>query len=156
MAPIKHGHALRQTPEYRAWKNMKSRCKPASERRRDYFDRGIAVCPEWSASFKSFLKHVGPRPTPEHCIDRINNDLGYFPGNVHWADPFESSKNRRKPAFKTPESYERMRSGLSLGNIYRWAATSPFHGSDWSCLVSWSERFLTRKNFPPLHSFQRE
>ena len=30
----------------------------------------------------AFYRHVGPRPSPQHSIDRIFNDGHYEPGNV--------------------------------------------------------------------------
>jgi hypothetical protein len=67
----KHGHAGGgRTPEYRAWRNMKSY----------HGGRGIRICDEWHNSFEAFYAHVGPRPSPQHSIDRINNDGDYRPG----------------------------------------------------------------------------
>ena len=58
--------------------------------------RGITVCDEWIASFESFYNHIGKAISAGHSVDRINNDLGYQPGNVRWATPSEQNRNRRK------------------------------------------------------------
>jgi len=84
------------TPEYRAWVSLKTRCKYAH--RKDfkwYGARGITVCPEWQNDFAAFLKEIGPRPSPKHSVDRINNDTGYEPGNVRWATALEQRHNTR-------------------------------------------------------------
>lgn len=60
-----------------------------------YGGRGITVCQEWAGSFEDFYRHVGPRPSAEHSIDRIDNERGYEPGNVRWATKVEQSHNRR-------------------------------------------------------------
>lgn len=47
--------------------------------------------------FMSFFCHIGPKPTPKHTLDRIDNDRGYVPGNVRWeADWKAQLRNRRK------------------------------------------------------------
>lgn len=88
-------HPIR-TPEYDAWSTMKYRCNCAtSASYRNYGGRGIRVCDEWNRSFKAFLRDVGPRPSKEHSIDRINNSGNYEPGNVRWATKAEQGRNRR-------------------------------------------------------------
>lgn len=38
---------------------------------------------------------MGSRPSKKHSLDRINNNLGYCPGNVRWATMKEQNNNRR-------------------------------------------------------------
>lgn len=88
--------AIRTTPEYRAWLNIKERCLNTSSR--DYHRwgaRGITVCDKWRNNFAAFLTDVGYRPSPEHSIDRINNNGNYEPGNVKWSTAKEQANNRR-------------------------------------------------------------
>lgn len=86
------------TPEHAAWANMKYRCdNPDAQAFDDYGGRGIAYSPEW-ASFEAFFADMGERPTPEHSIHRVDNDLGYSKDNCKWALPLEQASNRRLPA----------------------------------------------------------
>jgi hypothetical protein len=92
--PLKHG--LSRTPEYRAWQTMRHRCtNPNSPAWDDYGGRGITICAEWLDDPAAFIAHVGPRPSPKHEIDRIDNDKGYEPGNVRWATRSVNDQNRR-------------------------------------------------------------
>jgi hypothetical protein len=96
---LRHGHTIGRilSPEWTAWKNLKQRCTiPNHPGYGRYGGRGITVCEEWLNSFEAFYRHVGPRPSPEHSIDRINNDLGYFPGNVRWATRRPLARQRRR------------------------------------------------------------
>ena len=66
---------------------------------KNYGGRGIQVCDEWRDplfGFPAFLIHIGPRPSANHSLDRIDNDKGYYPGNVRWADRATQQRNRRK------------------------------------------------------------
>ena len=82
------------TPEKQAWRNMRKRCKGHDRMGEHYKGRNITVCDEWADDFDAFLSHVGPRPSPKHTLDRIDNDKGYFPGNVQWATRKEQARNR--------------------------------------------------------------
>lgn len=91
---VQHGQSL--TPEYRAWRNAKDRChNPRNRQFANYGARGIVVAAEWRDSFEAFYAHVGARPSSSHSIDRINNDLGYEPGNVRWVIQKVQARNRR-------------------------------------------------------------
>lgn len=84
--------------EYAAWGNMKNRCLYKSYRSyHRYGGRGIRVCDRWRHSFENFLADVGPRPSPQHSLDRYpNNDGNYEPGNVRWATRAEQQHSRPK------------------------------------------------------------
>lgn len=89
-------HGMIGTPEYKTWARMKNRCfNVGGPDYPNYGGRGITVCEEWRSDFMAFFNHVGPRPTPKHSIDRIDNDKGYEPGNVRWATVAEQNLNRR-------------------------------------------------------------
>jgi hypothetical protein len=88
----------RQPPEYWVWKGMKKRCVPGNVDNTIYY-QGVTVCERWRKSFAAFLADMGPRPSPEHSIDRWpDNDGNYEPGNCRWATPMEQTHNRRKAA----------------------------------------------------------
>lgn len=90
----------RGTPEHAAWQNMQSRCYlPNHPMFRYYGARGIGVCHRWQASFADFLSDVGPRPTAEHSIDRIDVNAHYEPGNVRWATSSEQARNKTSATF---------------------------------------------------------
>jgi len=92
---FKHGGST--TEEYRSWRQMKRRClDPKSIRYARYGGRGITVCERWLHSFPNFLADMGPKPAG-FTIERLNNDLGYFPENCIWADNRTQAKNQTHP-----------------------------------------------------------
>ena len=93
-------YPIKKNPEYYVWRGMKSRCyNKNNPSYKNYGGRGIQVCDEWRNSFLTFFADVGPRPTPRHSIDRIDNGNGYEPSNVRWATWCEQALNRR-PAIR--------------------------------------------------------
>ena len=85
------------SPEYRAWTAMRERCNyPKAAGYKNYGERGIRVCQEWMENFQAFFDHIGPRPSPKHSVDRIDNEGHYEPGNVRWATRAEQQRNTRR------------------------------------------------------------
>lgn len=113
-----HGEAGRATrsSEYRTWGGMVQRCtNPNNSRYSSYGGRGITVCDRWR-TFENFLEDMGRRPSPDHSIDRIDNDGSYEPGNVRWATKSQQQINRRARA---PHSAE-TRAKISAANKAAW------------------------------------
>ena len=96
---IKHQrHGLSESPEYLSWGSMKQRClNPRCKAYPYYGGRGITICPEWIASFATFYRDMGPRPSPKHTLERVNNNQGYSPDNCKWVTRKEQGENRRHP-----------------------------------------------------------
>jgi hypothetical protein len=123
---------VKKTPEiartYRSWYSMRRRCySPNTNGYARYGGAGIAVCDRWRESFESFLADVGARPEGT-TLDRINNDLGYEPGNVRWATLKEQGRNKR------------------ANRVVEWRGER-------RCLAEWAE--ITGIDFATLHTRMR-
>lgn len=92
---VPESHGMHGTPEYSAWRAMITRAtNPNTASAARYIGRGITVSDEWRHSFADFYSEVGPRPSPGHSLDRIDNDKGYQHGNVRWATNTQQMLNR--------------------------------------------------------------
>lgn len=135
---VKYKHGKTRTTEYHSWNLMKDRCFntncPAFNR---YGGRGITVCERWRDSFENFLADMGPRPSPKHSVDRINNDEGYSPDNCRWATDTEQVRNR----------------GLSKRNISGCAGVT-FHKRDnkWVSTITVNYKSIWLGNFDTLNN----
>jgi len=74
------------------------RCRRSSSS--DYYLYGARGIQFLFDSFEQFYAELGPRPSPKHSLDRVNNDGHYEPGNVRWATAKEQASNKRKPDVK--------------------------------------------------------
>lgn len=100
----KSKHGLTDHYIYTLWLGIKQRCNnPKSECFKDYGGRGIKMCDRWLESVTNFYLDMGDRPTPRHTIERVNNAVGYQPGNCKWATRAEQNENTRQTAQQAPD-----------------------------------------------------
>lgn len=93
---LKHGFSINKKNKYseknwlyRRWQGMKKRCVMYES----YKLRNITVCPEWAnnfLAFKQWAEQNGAQTNLE--LDRINNNLGYFPFNCRWVTHKENCR----------------------------------------------------------------
>ena len=90
-------HGLSNHKLFSVWQNAIDRChNPNSQAYSSYGGRGIEVCKEWRDAFVPFYTWAIKNGWQQGLsIDRIDNDLGYNPGNVRFVPLPEQQRNRR-------------------------------------------------------------
>lgn len=75
---------------------MRQRCwNPLHPEYERYGGRGLDITPDWN-KFSQFFADTGNKPYASASLDRIDNNLGYYPGNCEWASKSTQSFNQRK------------------------------------------------------------
>jgi len=106
-------HGLSGIPEYGSWTDMRKRCyNPAHQRFHRQGGSNIRVCERWQ-SLEAFCEDMGTKPTPEHSVERRNNNGNYSCGkcseciannwesNCYWATDEQQARNRSSNRFLT-------------------------------------------------------
>jgi hypothetical protein len=94
-----HGGCADDSPDHRLyniWVGMLHRCdNPRSHAYSNYGGRGISICPEWMnfTAFRNWARSHGYED--DLTIERIDNELGYFPGNCTWIPKADQGRHRR-------------------------------------------------------------
>ena len=89
-------HGMKNSPEYNTWQGIKGRClDPKDKDYKNYGARGISMHPGWVNDFAAFFAYVGPKPSPDHSIERSDNESGYLPGNISWQTRKVQANNNR-------------------------------------------------------------
>lgn len=128
-------HGLSWHPLFTTWCLIIDRCtKPTCDAYPEYGGRGITISDAWKDSFLTFVEDMGPRPSKDHSVDRINNDGGYSKDNCRWATQEQQCNNKRTNRFITLY-------GLTL-TATQWGRISLVDGPAISNRISsgWSEK----------------
>jgi hypothetical protein len=87
-------------PLYNRWNVMRHRCRNRNYRDYKYYGAiGIDVCEEWYDDFWAYADYMMSLPNAlkkGYSLDRIDNNKGYFPGNIRWATKSQQSSNRSR------------------------------------------------------------
>lgn len=105
-----HWHGATRSITYRTWKNVMNRCVQDKTHRNYAEYSRLGVAPEWR-DYRNFVRDMGERPGKDYSIDRIDNAVGYFPGNCRWATRSMQVSNQRRNLSNDVKGYYRTKHG---------------------------------------------
>ena len=124
-------HGESDSAEAHIFYGMKWRCyNPNTANFSDYGGRGITICDRWLNDIETFFADMGKRPSPDHSIDRIDNDKGYSAENCRWTTHAEQMRNRRMFKINTSghTGVSQRRNGkwqvsITVNSVRKWLGT---------------------------------
>lgn len=136
-----HNFSWVDHPLYRTWHQMRRRCyRPKEVGYVNYGGRGISVCDEWKYNFECFVGDMGAKPSKNHSLDRINNEMGYSKDNCRWATRTEQNRNKR--VYKTNSTGH---SGILLTKSGTYQARTEYGKVILGCFKTLDEALLAQK-----------
>lgn len=139
-------HGLTQTTEHAIWRQMKQRCyNPRKSDYGQYGAKGIGICDRWLNSFESFYADMGPRPSMDHTVDRVDGTKNYGPDNCRWATRLEQNRNRK--GNWTADEDQAIRDAVERGLNFKQMAPS-FPNRSEKALVARAYRIGLRSGQP--------
>jgi hypothetical protein len=117
-AKLKTTHGMSYSTELKIYNGIKQRCNNInSDAYYDYGGRGIIVCDRWLESFENFYLDMGPRPSLDYSIERIDVNGNYEPNNCKWASYEEQMINRRSTKINGFEEADHIRKEYATGEF---------------------------------------
>lgn len=96
-------HGMSGTRIHHEWLSMRRRCAPNSVDSKNYYDRGISVCPEWERFEPFYQWAIENGYNDSLSLDRIDNNSGYCPENCQWIPIEEQQGNKTNTVYVTYE-----------------------------------------------------
>lgn len=155
---LKRKHNLSRSKIYKVWAAIKDRCYNSNNLSfHNYGGRGIDIYYIWISDFQAFhdyIKQLDNYGKEKYTIDRINNERGYYPGNIRFTTRTNQIHNRRKNKSLTGFT------GITkLKNKYKAALTNDYksiHIGHYDSIISALEArndFITINKLP--HKLQK-
>jgi len=96
-------HNMRHTPEYSAWRRMKTACYNKNSRQYGKYGQvGIRVCGEWKENFLKFYEDMGPMGDDANGLQLLDPTKDFGKYNCKWA--WNDSGRTRKAKAKLKRS----------------------------------------------------
>jgi len=121
-------HGASGTREFQVWAGMWQRC--TNPKHKGYQRYHTFAPPDVWREFSEFLREMGPAPSVEHTLERVDNTRPYGPGNCVWATRSRQARNTSRTIWVStpggvsslPDACEKY--GLKYANVkarwYRW------------------------------------
>lgn len=90
-----HGKSGGKSKAYSTWKRIKSRCYNKNNVDYPTYSK-LGMGDEFINDAIAFMEYVGepPKDGKKYSIDRVDNTIGYFKGNMRWATDHQQASNQ--------------------------------------------------------------